>query len=88
PLNQALGGDQTGHGIEHCWMLDCRSAASRRAGCTSSEQIQFDAVCPVNAGGQKWLILIISGSRLSIVIAISLFATVTASAFGERAYII
>ncbi|MGA9051340.1 MAG: hypothetical protein WB422_08105, partial [Pseudolabrys sp.] len=55
---------------------------------TSSEQIQFDAVCPVNAGGQKWLILIISGSRLSIVIAISLFATVTASAFGERAYII
>ena len=42
----------------------------------------------VNAGGQKWLILIISGSRLSIVIAISLFATVTTSAFGERAYII
>ena len=29
----------------------------------SSEQIQFDGFAPVNAGGQKWLILIISGSR-------------------------
>ena len=76
-----LGGDQTGYGIEHCWMIywqvgrftpcgirrQIRRYASDFGGFAKavSRRNKFSSTrfAPVNAGGQKWLILIISGSR-------------------------
>ncbi|MGC1914481.1 MAG: hypothetical protein WA710_04655, partial [Pseudolabrys sp.] len=61
---KALGGDQTGHGIET--LLDARLAGRLlRAVQDVRRRNKFSSTrfAPVNAGGQKWLILIISGSR-------------------------